>query len=108
MTGDGIDDRSGIPLRRVCRSPLTTANGLRRSHGNQHMAPPERSSHRGQSNAATAIALFGLVLMGAALLGLMALVLPQLLGVVVVVLIFAVPAAFHYLVWGWWMSQGRD
>lgn len=72
------------------------------------MARPERSSHHGQSNAATAIALFGLVLMGAALLGLMALVLPQLLGIVVVVLIFAVPAAFHYLVWGWWMSQMRE
>lgn len=71
------------------------------------MARPEPSTHRGQSNAATAIALFGLVLTGAALLGLMALVLPQLLGIVVVVLIFAVPAAFHYLAWGWWLSQMR-
>jgi hypothetical protein len=72
------------------------------------MGRPEPSSHRGQSNAATAIALFGLVLIGAALLGLMALVLPQLLGIVVVILIFAVPAAFHYLVWGWWLSQMKD
>jgi hypothetical protein len=48
------------------------------------------------------------VLISAALLGLMAMVLPQLLGIVVVVLIFAVPAAFHYLVWGWWLSQVRD
>jgi Flp pilus assembly protein TadB len=61
-----------------------------------------------QSNAATAIALVGLVLVAGALLGLMAMVLPQLLGIVVVVLIFAVPAALHYLVWGWWLSQARD
>ena len=62
----------------------------------------------GQSNAATAIALLGLLLISAALLGLMALVLPQLLGILIVILIFAVPAAFHYLVWGWWLSQARE
>jgi hypothetical protein len=61
-----------------------------------------------QSNAATAIALLGLLLISAALLGLMALVLPQLLGILIVILIFAVPAAFHYLIWGWWLSQVRD
>jgi hypothetical protein len=61
-----------------------------------------------QSNAATAIALLGLLLMSAALLGLMAMVLPQLLGILIVILIFAVPAAFHYVVWGWWLSQARD
>lgn len=61
-----------------------------------------------QANAATAIALLGLVLIAGALLGLMAMVLPQLLGIILVVLIFAVPAALHYLVWGWWMSQMRD
>ncbi len=61
-----------------------------------------------QSNAATAIALLGLVLISAALLGLMAMVLPQLLGILIVILIFALPAAFHYLIWGWWLSQVRD
>jgi hypothetical protein len=61
-----------------------------------------------QSNVATAIALFGLVLLAAALLGLMAMVLPELLGILIVILIFAVPAAFHYLVWGWWLSQMRE
>jgi len=65
-------------------------------------------ANRNQSNAATAIALLGLLLVSAAILGLMALVLPQLLGVLIVVLIFAVPAVFHYLVWGWWLSQMRD
>jgi hypothetical protein len=58
-----------------------------------------------QSNAATAIALLGLLLISALLLGLMALVLPQVLGVLAVILIFALPAAIHYLVWGWWLSQ---
>ena len=66
------------------------------------------SPSRNQSNAATAIALVGLLLISAALLGLMALVLPQLLGILIVILIFAVPAAFHYLIWGWWLSQVRD
>ena len=38
----------------------------------------------------------------------MALVLPQLLGILIVILIFAVPAGFHYLVWGRWLSQARE
>ena len=71
------------------------------------MERPEAAARRSR-DAATAIALLGLVVLGAALLGLMALVLPQLLGIVIVVLIFAVPAAFHYVVWGWWLSQMRD
>ena len=61
-----------------------------------------------QSNAATAIALLGLLLISALLLGLMAMVLPQVLGILVVVLIFAVPAAIHYLVWWWWLSQACE
>jgi Flp pilus assembly protein TadB len=71
---------------------------------------PQRNSPatRNQSNAGTAIALVGLVLVSAMILGLMALVLPELLGVLVVILIFAVPAAFHYVVWGRWLSQMRD
>lgn len=72
------------------------------------MERPEPTSRTARSDAATAIALLGLIVLGAGLLGLMALVLPQLLGIVIVVLIFAVPAALHYLIWGWWMSQMRD
>jgi hypothetical protein len=69
----------------------------------------DRNSPSGShSNAATAIALLGLLLISALLLGLMALVLPQVLGVLVVILIFALPAAIHYLVWGWWLSQARE
>ncbi|MSR59596.1 MAG: hypothetical protein EXS05_18460 [Planctomycetaceae bacterium] len=62
-----------------------------------------------QSNAGTAIALFGLLFVGGALLGLTALVMPQFLGLILVVGgVFVLPAAFHYLVWGWWMSQIKD
>lgn len=70
------------------------------------LAPAARS---GQSNAGTMIALFGLIVMGGAFLGLTALVLPQFLGLMLVVGgLFVVPALFHYLVWGWWMSQIKD
>lgn len=70
--------------------------------------PKPESTSTARSDAATAIALLGLVILALGLLGLMALVLPQVLGIVVVILIFAVPAALHYLVWGWWMSQLRE
>lgn len=62
-----------------------------------------------RANLATMIALFGLLAIAAGLLGLMALVLPHLLGIVVVVFtLFAGPIALHYLVWGWWLSQLKD
>jgi hypothetical protein len=70
-------------------------------------ATPSPKSDR--SNAATFVALFGLILMGGALVGLTALVLPQFLGLVVVIGgLFVAPALFHYLVWGWWLSQIKD
>ena len=72
------------------------------------MSNRSSSTTRNQANAGTAIALVGLVFMSAAMLGLMALVLPELLGVLLVILIFAVPAVFHYLIWGWWLSRMRD
>lgn len=76
-------------------------------------SPPSRPERTrpaaAQSNAATWIALFGLLLMGGALLGLTALVLPQFMGLVAVVgVLFVLPITFHYLVWGWWMSQWKD
>lgn len=69
--------------------------------------PP--SSGRPQSNAGTAIALFGLLIISGALLGLMSLVLPQVAGILLVVLlVFVLPMVLHYLVWGWWFSQMKD
>jgi hypothetical protein len=71
--------------------------------------PRRTAPSEAESNAATWIALFGLLLIGGALLGLTVLVLPQFLGVIAVAGgLFAVPIAFHYLVWGWWMSQMKD
>jgi hypothetical protein len=64
--------------------------------------PPKKP----QSNAGTAIALFGLLLISGAILGLMSLVLPQVAGVLLVVLlVFVMPMVLHYLVWGWWLSR---
>ena len=53
--------------------------------------------------------MFGLLLATGAILGLMSLVLPQVAGVLLVVLlVFALPISYHYLVWGRWMSRIRD
>jgi hypothetical protein len=72
------------------------------------MADSERPG-RGQSNAATAIALIGLIFAGGALLGLVALVLPQVTALLlVVILVFVVPAGLHYLLWGWRRAQVRE
>lgn len=68
-----------------------------------------RGSGKPQTNAATAVALFGLLLVSGAILGLMSLVLPQVAGVLLVVLlIFVCPMVLHYLLWGWWLSQMKD
>jgi hypothetical protein len=56
-----------------------------------------------QSNAPTILALLGLLAMGAGLLGLIALVLPQVFGLLAVVLGFFAFGAIHYLLWGWWL-----
>ena len=70
------------------------------------MDPRFPRSSKPQSNAGTAIALFGLLLISGAILGLMSLVLPQVAGVLLVVLlVFVMPIMFHYLVWGRWLSR---
>jgi hypothetical protein len=68
---------------------------------------PRRATQPG-ANAATFLALGGLVVLGMGLLGLVSLVLPQALGILLVVGLFVFPVAFHYLVWGWWLSQVRE
>ncbi|HUE15590.1 MAG TPA: hypothetical protein VMR25_15595 [Planctomycetaceae bacterium] len=60
-------------------------------------------SRPAQSNAPTILALLGLLVIGAGLLGLIALVLPQVFGLLAVVLGFFAFGAIHYLLWGWWM-----
>jgi hypothetical protein len=74
-------------------------------------APPlkPRPGRQPQSNSGTILALFGVILIGGALLGLVALVMPQVMGIVVVVGgLFIVPLVLHYLTWGWWLSQMKD
>jgi hypothetical protein len=58
---------------------------------------------RSQSNAPTILALLGLLGVAAGLLGLSALVLPQVFGLLAVVLGFFAFGAIHYLLWGWWL-----
>lgn len=55
------------------------------------------------SNVPTVLALLGLLAVAAGLLGLSALVLPQVFGLLAVVLGFFAFGAIHYLLWGWWM-----
>lgn len=54
-------------------------------------------------DAATWGVLFGLLVLAVSLLGLMALVAPQVFGVVLVIAGFVSFGALHYLVWGWWL-----
>lgn len=54
-------------------------------------------------DAATWGVLFGLLGVAVGLLGLMALVAPQVFGVVLVIAGFVSFGALHYLLWGWWL-----
>ncbi|MBS0266488.1 MAG: hypothetical protein JSS02_31440 [Planctomycetes bacterium] len=64
------------------------------------------ASNKPSANSGTMIALFGVLLISGSLLGLMSLVLPQVAGVIIVVLvIFVLPISFHYFVWGRWLSR---
>jgi hypothetical protein len=58
---------------------------------------------RPQSNAPTILALLGLLAAAGGLLGLTALVIPQALGLIAVVVGLFAYIAIHYLLWGWWM-----
>ncbi|OYW17293.1 MAG: hypothetical protein B7Z55_12815 [Planctomycetales bacterium 12-60-4] len=54
---------------------------------------------------ATFTALLGLLFLGALLIFLAALVVPQILGLVLVIVGFGGMLLFHYVVWGWWLSK---
>ncbi len=70
---------------------------------------PERPVSR-DSNAATYLALYGVGAIGLALLAFLGTLTFGILffGVVLVVLFVGGLAAFHYVVWGWWLSGLRD
>lgn len=58
-----------------------------------------------QANVATFAALIGLGLLAFALIGLVALILPQFRGLVLVFLGAVGFFAIHYVVWGWWLPK---
>ncbi|HVW00517.1 MAG TPA: hypothetical protein VHB77_09260 [Planctomycetaceae bacterium] len=64
--------------------------------------PPPREP---TSNAGTYLALVGIVCVALALLTLTAMVNIAVFGILVVVFGFGLLGVFHYLVWGWWLSQ---
>lgn len=66
--------------------------------------PRQRTEGSGK-DAGTLLAVLGLFVISGFLVFLTAMVLPQVLGIVIVVTGFACTAAFHYLVWGWWLSR---
>lgn len=56
-------------------------------------------------NLGTLIALGALMMMGFGLLALVAMVLPQVAWLVTVVFGMFLMGLFHYVTWGWWLSQ---
>jgi hypothetical protein len=58
-----------------------------------------------ERNAGTFLALFGLVVIASSLLALMVMVLPQAIGVVLVLGGFVIMAALQYMIWGYWLSN---
>lgn len=58
-------------------------------------------------DAGTFLALLVLIVLAVGLLFLTALVMPQVVGIVIVVFAFFLFGTFHYVVWGWWLS-GRS
>ncbi len=66
------------------------------------MSNPRRPDKNRDST--TFLALFALMAVAAGLLFLSALVMPQMVGVLAVVCGLFFFGAFHYVVWGWWLS----
>jgi len=60
---------------------------------------------KSEADTRTFVALLLIVVAATLLLGVMALVLPQLLGVYLVVGGLAWFGLMHYLLWGWWLGS---
>ncbi len=56
-------------------------------------------------NTATFLALFGLLAVAGGLLFLTAMVLPQIFFLLLVIVGFVFSIAFHYVIWGRWLSK---
>jgi hypothetical protein len=59
---------------------------------------------RSARDAGTMIALLCLAAVSLLLVILAAMVMPQILGIVIVVGMFLGAVSLHYVVWGWWLS----
>ena len=68
------------------------------------MNDDEQKKLKSEADARTFAALVMMIVVAHSLLGVMALVLPQLLGVVLIVAGFVWFAVMHYVLWGWWLS----
>jgi len=73
--------------------------------GDETSTMPRERPTANNSNAGTILALLGLFFVSGSLLFLTALVLPQVLGILIVVFGFVFFIAVHYLLWGRWMMQ---
>ena len=69
------------------------------------MNDDEQKKLKSEADARTFVALLMVIVITYSLLGVMALVLPQLLGVVLVVGGFGGFAVMHYVLWGWWLGS---
>lgn len=63
-----------------------------------------RERERANKGTGTAFALIGLLIVIAILLGLGMMVMPNVFYIPAIVFGFGAFAAFHYLVWGWWLG----
>jgi hypothetical protein len=72
---------------------------------NTGRARREGRASKQDRDGATFMALAIVLLMGFALLALMAIVIPGLSGVLGVIAFLMFTIAFHYVVWGRWMSR---
>jgi hypothetical protein len=66
---------------------------------------PRRRETLEQANAATFAALVGLGGVAISLIAMAALVLPQIRGLILVLLAAVGFFAVHYVVWGWWLPK---
>lgn len=66
-----------------------------------------RTAKRKPAYLGTIIAMFGVLVIGGFMIGLTAMVMPNVLGLVIVVFVAAVFFMLHYLTWGRWLINRR-
>jgi hypothetical protein len=69
---------------------------------------PRDSSSESVRNFGTALAMVMVLVIALGLFYLVATVFPSIAGLLIVGLLFVLPALFHYFVWGRWMERVRQ